>query len=222
MKTLISIDGATRRPGKPDCVASGGFFIMPPEGPTKVAAMYEHNSTNQRGEIHALRAALEYLEKNKYENMEVYIVTDSEYIYNTITKDWISNWANKDWKTADGNPVKHQELWLDIRLFMSLLEAKGNEILLYHVKGHLLSVGKVTGARMLYEDPTGRLLYNNLAAKYESTRDEKVEVFDKALETFNKNHGYYPPPEIFKTFVVMNCVADYVAGTYLDKVLSSK
>lgn len=87
---VIAIDGACRRNGKPDCIASGGVFIeqYTIEGNernlvgTKILSNYEIQSTNQRGELLALITALDYVWSAKQSTQ---IVTDSEYIFNAMT-----------------------------------------------------------------------------------------------------------------------------------------
>ena len=61
---LISIDGACRRNGKPDCVSAGGVFIQQFDSKlnlqqTSILSNYETASTNQRGELLALLTALD-------------------------------------------------------------------------------------------------------------------------------------------------------------------
>jgi ribonuclease HI len=41
----------------------------------------------------------------------ILIVTDSKYVLDGLTK-WIKGWKKRGWKTADGKPVKNQDLWL--------------------------------------------------------------------------------------------------------------
>ena len=53
---VISIDGACRRNGKPDCVASGAVFIKQYDEDNNLVAtrplsVWELKSTNQRGEL---------------------------------------------------------------------------------------------------------------------------------------------------------------------------
>ncbi len=41
---------------------------------------------------------------------EVVVVTDSKYVMQGITE-WIANWRIKNWKGANGKPIKNIELW---------------------------------------------------------------------------------------------------------------
>ena len=57
-----------------------------------------------------LTAAIEGLKRLR-ESCSVEIITDSEYLKNGITS-WIHGWKRKAWKSADGKPVKNQDLWV--------------------------------------------------------------------------------------------------------------
>ena len=91
---VISIDGACRRNGKPNCVSAGGVFIMHYNNAlelthTALKSNYELESTNQRGEMLALLTAIDYVYDSKQSSQ---VITDSEYLFNTMTKNWCGNW----------------------------------------------------------------------------------------------------------------------------------
>ena len=83
----IAIDGACRRNGKPDCISAGGVYVQRlDEGSIvchSIAAISESESTNQRGELLALDRALTYIYNF---GEEAIVITDSEYIFNAMTK----------------------------------------------------------------------------------------------------------------------------------------
>jgi ribonuclease HI len=64
------------------------------------------HTTNNRME---LAAAIEGLRALK-EPCQVELVTDSQYLKNGITR-WIRAWKRNQWKTAQKQPVKNQDLW---------------------------------------------------------------------------------------------------------------
>ncbi len=66
----------------------------------------EPSTTNNRMELTAVIESLALLKRRT----PVAIYTDSSYVKDGITS-WISNWKNRGWKTADGKPVKNEELW---------------------------------------------------------------------------------------------------------------
>lgn len=206
----IAIDGACRRNGKKDCIAAAGVFVARFDKSydvleSTVLSNYELESTNQRGELLAYLTTLEYL---KDLNEPAQIITDSEYLFNAITKDWCSNWAKKGWKTASGDPVKNMDLWVRIMEQQDLCE--NIETTLYHIKGHAISFGKVTAKNLLAQDPSGLAMYNAAAAKY-ATAPPKPEVYKALKEVSIKNNGFSLEFEILKRFIVMNTVADAVA-----------
>ncbi|MBW4660113.1 MAG: ribonuclease HI [Drouetiella hepatica Uher 2000/2452] len=69
----------------------------------------DRQTTNNRMEIQAAIAALEYLVKTD-QSEPIGLYTDSEYVKNGITK-WIKGWKQKGWKTSTNKPVLNQELW---------------------------------------------------------------------------------------------------------------
>lgn len=70
---------------------------------------YAPQTTNNRMEMQAAIAALEYVAKSgQTDNITLY--TDSEYVKNGVTK-WIRGWKKKGWKTSSGKAVLNQDLW---------------------------------------------------------------------------------------------------------------
>lgn len=211
---ILSIDGACRRNGKPDCLSAGSVFA---KGDTLSKQLcFEYFSTNQRGELSALVVALYHA--NQLCDEDTYLVTDSEYIYNTLSKDWLTNWEMKGWLTASGDPVKNQDLWS--RIAKQLHTAKDNDINIipYHIKGHLISVGKVTAANIIEADPTCTVLYNTVSEKYNTAFAKNTDKFRHAWELFERNHGFKPPVDTFRELVICNTVSDLLAGYNADKM----
>jgi len=209
---IISIDGACRRNGKPNCVSAGGVFIMQYNNnleltQTMLRSNYELNSTNQRGELLALLTALEHVYESK---QSAQIITDSEYLFNTMTKNWCGNWANKGWITSAGEPVKNKDIWLLVKHVYDRCVAENVEVIFYHVKGHTIPFGKVTAQRLLAQDESGMLLYKAVKQKYAEVFETK-EVYKQVAELSEKNNGFAPAQDILERFVVTNIVADAVA-----------
>jgi ribonuclease HI len=93
----------------------------------------EKSTTNNRMELTAAIKALEYCsvpKKNSLLSNEIKIFTDSIYVKRGITE-WIENWENNNWKTADKKIVKNIDLWKNLR---KLTESK--KIGWYWIKGH--------------------------------------------------------------------------------------
>lgn len=66
----------------------------------------ELNTTNNRMELMAAIRALEALKRP----CDVVVTTDSEYLRKGITE-WLAQWKQRGWRTADKKPVKNQDLW---------------------------------------------------------------------------------------------------------------
>ena len=66
----------------------------------------EAETTNNRMELMAAIQALEALKKP----CKVELHTDSQYVQKGIGE-WIHGWKRRGWKTADGKPVKNDDLW---------------------------------------------------------------------------------------------------------------
>ena len=98
----IYTDGACR--GNP---GPGGWGVLLRFGDNeKELCGGEYNTTNNRMELTAAIKGLTAIKKGSI----VTLTTDSKYVRNGITQ-WITNWKNKGWKTANKQQVKNQDLW---------------------------------------------------------------------------------------------------------------
>ena len=88
---------------------------------------FKKETTNN---VMELTAVVEALSLVKYP-CEIKIYSDSAYVVNAFLQGWIYNWIKKNWKTADGSPVKNKELWETLYGF-----TKTHEIEFIKVKGH--------------------------------------------------------------------------------------
>jgi ribonuclease HI len=207
---LIAIDGACRRNGKSDCISAGGLFIKQYTEDltilrTQIKFEHEYNSTNQRGELLALLLALDCAWQCKEETQ---IVTDSEYLFNTMTKNWYTNWQNNGWKSVAGSDIKNKDYWMQIIHMHDTCVKNNIEILFYHIQGHAMPFGKVTASTLLNKDRSGLLLYNELCNKFENNqKNDFVDLNELSI----KNNGFKLEDVVLKEFVVSNIVADSVA-----------
>lgn len=88
----------------------GGWgTILRCNGVEKELSGGDKDTTNNRMEMQACIAGLNALK----EECSVTLTTDSNYVKDGITK-WIANWKRRGWKTADGKPVKNQDLWMQL------------------------------------------------------------------------------------------------------------
>lgn len=104
---------------------------------------YCADTTNNRMELLAVIEALAYVDAARkaraaktdmgpapWLSAPVRVFTDSQYVRNGITA-WVHRWKTKGWKTADGKPVKNEELWRRLDELVSLTEAD-----FHWVEGH--------------------------------------------------------------------------------------
>lgn len=101
----IYSDGACK--GNPGTGGWGALLVT--DGHRKEICGGEANTTNNRMEMTAVIRALESLKRPS--TVEVH--TDSQYVQKGISE-WMSGWKRRNWRTADGKPVKNQDLWLQL------------------------------------------------------------------------------------------------------------
>jgi ribonuclease HI len=97
-------------------------------------------TTNNRMEMQAAIAALEFLQETDVESGSVILHTDSEYLKNGITK-WIKGWKRKGWKTSAGKEVLNQDLWQQLDVLTESLGSEKITIDWRYVRGHTGNLG---------------------------------------------------------------------------------
>ncbi len=97
-------------------------------------------TTNNRMEMQAAIAALEYLQVSGLESSPVTLHTDSEYLKNGITK-WIQGWKRKGWKTSAGKAVLNKDLWQQLDQLTQTLSETSVKIDWRYVRGHTGNAG---------------------------------------------------------------------------------
>jgi ribonuclease HI len=70
----------------------------------------ENNTTNNRMELGAVIAALEFLSGLALSPAKIAVFTDSQYVQKGMTL-WIHSWKRNNWRTSGKEPVKNQDLW---------------------------------------------------------------------------------------------------------------
>ena len=101
----IYSDGACK--GNPGAGGWGALLIS--AGHRKEICGGERDTTNNRMEMMAVIRALESLKRPS----TVHVHTDSQYVQKGISE-WMANWKKRGWRTADGKPVKNQDLWQEL------------------------------------------------------------------------------------------------------------
>lgn len=104
MTELIDIysDGACK--GNPGPGGWGALLVS--GGHRKEICGGELDTTNNRMEMTAVIRALEQIKRPS----RVRVHTDSQYVQKGVSE-WMSGWKRRNWRTADGKPVKNQDLW---------------------------------------------------------------------------------------------------------------
>jgi ribonuclease HI len=123
---VVYTDGACK--GNPGPGGWGALLVAgTPEGPRERELWGgEANTTNNRMELTAAIRALQALKRR----CVVDLYTDSQYVRQGITE-WMVNWKRRHWKTADGKPVKNQDLWQELDVAVV-----AHEVRWHWVKGH--------------------------------------------------------------------------------------
>ncbi len=118
----IFTDGACR--GNPGPGGWAALLVCGSE--RKELSGSEAATTNNRMELCAAIEALRALKRR----CAVKLYTDSKYVLQGATE-WLPNWKARRWRTAAGEPVKNQDLWI------KLDEAAAAQDIEWHwVKGH--------------------------------------------------------------------------------------
>lgn len=122
-KVIIYTDGAcSGNPGK-----GGWCAILNYKGVEKVLTGGEVETTNNRMELTAVIRGLQALK----EPCEADVYSDSAYVVNAVTNDWLSDWQRRGWRTASKDTVKNVDLW------QALLEmTERHKVTFFKVKGH--------------------------------------------------------------------------------------
>ena len=122
-KVIIYTDGAcSGNPGP----GGWGAILMYKSAKKEISGGMK-NTTNNIMEITAVIEALKCL---KVES-DVQVYSDSAYTVNAFKQGWIYNWMKNGWKTANKEPVKNKELWLEL-----INLTKIHNITFHKVKGH--------------------------------------------------------------------------------------
>lgn len=104
----------------------GWAALLRSKGKEKLLSGGEEHTTNNRMELAAAIMALEALKRA----CQVNLTTDSRYVMQGI-EEWMPRWRARGWRTADGKPVKNQDLWERLSA-----AANRHQIRWHWVKGH--------------------------------------------------------------------------------------
>lgn len=122
---LIYTDGSClKNPG------AGGWAAVITDkntGETEEIFGGESLTTNNRMELSAALFALSHIKNNS----KITLITDSSYLKNAFTQNWIKNWQKRNWKTTENTDVKNRDLWEKL-----LSEVNRHNVNFRWTKGH--------------------------------------------------------------------------------------
>ena len=110
----IYTDGSLKKVGTTMTFGGWSFIVTRENEKLFEAAGGECGTTNQRMELEAIRAALEYATSIRRPNEKVIIYSDSAYAINCYLQEWYINWQTNGWLNAKKEPVANQDLWYKI------------------------------------------------------------------------------------------------------------
>lgn len=141
---LIYTDGAYLNNGQSNPAAGWGFvFRLPePDFPQigRISGRLEdrgpsgesYPQTNNRAELRAVIAALQFRAWFGEGFTKLVIATDSEYVTKGATE-WVRNWGKNGWMTSNGKPVQNRDLWEKLLSVVIVYEDNGMEICFWHI-----------------------------------------------------------------------------------------
>lgn len=117
------------------------------EGPTGE----RYAATNNRAELRAVLAVLQYRVWTAENIHKLVIATDSEYVTKGSTE-WLRGWVNKGWRNAAGRPVMNQDLWKALLAEFLRWHGEGLEIQFWRIPRALNTVADAAADRGAYEE----------------------------------------------------------------------
>ena len=120
--TLYTDGACSGNPGP-----GGWAAVLMYGGKEKELSGSEPETTNNRMELLAVICGLGALKKPC--RVEVY--SDSSYVVDAVSKNWIASWVKKGWKTSAGLPVANRDLW---EMLIALMDR--HQVTFGKVKGH--------------------------------------------------------------------------------------
>lgn len=216
---LIAIDGGCKRSGTPQCAALGVAWIQTDDGNMYFTTTYEQSeSTSQRGELYGLLCALNEARLHAATDEDIIIITDSEYLHNSVMRGWSLRWEAAQWQGGTG-PVKNTDLWKKVNKLLRILNEPNERVFLEWTKGHLIHYTTSKIKYAMNEDSTGVELYSRITAMANRVADRDRIVADFIYNRRMGDHSI-PPPDIALEWAIANTQADCLAR-YLVSIMDN-
>mgnify|MGYP002521462627 CR=1 FL=1 len=120
---ILYTDGAcSGNPGK-----GGWGAVLIYKDVQKEFSGYDPNTTNNKMELSAVINGLTLLK----EPCKVDVYTDSAYVCNAFTENWIDKWKVNGFRTSKNKPILNYELWMEL---INLCNT--HKVTFHKVKGH--------------------------------------------------------------------------------------
>ena len=177
---------------------AGGYaaIILYEDGRREEITDGESFTTNNRMELMAAIVALRKISAQD----KVELFTDSSYLQNAFTQNWLANWKRRGWKSATGSAVKNQDLWTALDRLISNLNVN-----FHWVKGHAGNslnercdkLARTTAESFKYQRQPARSENIHMPAENIHTSAENIHTSAKNSETRSEN--IHTPIKNFET-----------------------
>ena len=150
---------------------------------------FDENTTNNRMELTAAIEGLKWLDSQE-NNPEAELYTDSTYVKDGLTK-WLEGWKKRNWKTSKKEPVKNQDLWIELDQLYQKLSVK-----FHWVKAHVGHELNERADTLAYQSALHKKKVNPQApsssssAQRDSIQQERICLFDLETTGFSPDHGH--------------------------------
>ena len=105
-----------------------------------VVSGYDVETTNNKMElmavIQAYKKVLDLKVHDPRDETEYEIVSDSAYVVNAVTHDWVGRWSMNGWKNSKGEKVKNIGLWNEFLTLHKMAKSVKLSVKFKKVKGH--------------------------------------------------------------------------------------
>ena len=195
----VFIDGSCVRNGSNNAKAGYGLFWgvdHPWNGSYTISP--KENPTNNKAELKAAIKAIQIAQENHVQRLV--INSDSKYVISGITL-WSDQWCKNGWKTANDEPVKNREEWMQL---LQLIHDFRISVSWNHIPGHRGVFGNEEADKLAVKGAT------------------KQESGQKCVEVAQKDNQ--PAPKQQPKVIVISQKSDHLQNdvkTISDKLLNT-
>lgn len=98
-------------------------------------------TTNNRMEVMAaiasIKDVLDGVKTGRFSNVtDIRMFSDSQYLCDAISKNWLGKWISNEWKTMSGSSVKNRDLWEQVNGLLTEMTNSNIRFTISHVYGH--------------------------------------------------------------------------------------